>query len=135
MTNRLNLPKLTLGIIVASAFLLISTEQSQAGGFSISIGGLNFGSSGGLSRTGRGIRHDDGDRFGRNFQSRPHRRLRRQVRRARRAHRRRELVRNATLLRGRRPVFKVQPYRGGGVHIVQPKRAQQRTHHCGGCGC
>ncbi len=127
--NRLNLPKLALGIIVASVFLLISTEQSQAGGFRISLGGLNFGSSEKGYRSTRSFYRDDGDSFGRNFHPRPRYRLRRQVRRA---HRRHESVRNATLFRGRRPAFRVLPYRGGAVYIVLPKRAQRRTNHCGG---
>ena len=117
-------------MLAASAFLLISTEQSQAGGFSISIGGLNFGSSDNGSRSMRGIRRDGWGSFGRKFQPRPLPRLRRQ---ARRTHRRRESVRNVTPFRGHLPSFKVLPYRGGAVYIVLPKRAQQRTHCCGGC--
>ncbi|MBN1555553.1 MAG: hypothetical protein JXA11_12480 [Phycisphaerae bacterium] len=93
--------KWMLVAVAAGAVILLGVETTQAGGFSVSIGGLSIGSwDGGCTRSYVYISDYDDD-WGCRYVSRPY----------------------------YRPYYRVQPYRRPGRFHTMPHHRGHRGHH------
>jgi len=122
---------LTLAVIGAASVLLVPTRETQAGGWSVSIGGISFGSSGhdryGSTSYHHGRRHYRSRSY---HHGRRHYRSRSYYRGHRRSYRRGPVVQDITPYYGHPPVYAVQPYRGHPTVIVSPGRRYRGHGRC-----
>lgn len=111
----------TLAVLAGVVVLLAPARETQAGGWSVSIGGISFGSGG----------HGGY----RSYSHYPSRRYYRHHGR-RRYYRRGPVVQDITPYYGHPPVYAVQPYPGHPTVIVSPQnsyrssRRYSRRGHC-----
>lgn len=110
---------LALAVIGAASVLLVPTQETQAGGWSVRIGGISFG-SGGYDRCGSRSYHH-GRRY---YRSRSY------YRGHRRSYRRGPVVQDITPYYGHPPVYAVQPYPGHPTVIVSPSRRYRGHGRC-----